>query len=213
MPLLKPPSNRRRFNFFDVRFHTRDQSRRLPVNNSFIQRKGIKGFSVSRTKDWTYDDRIMGVSNPIMAHYIKEPHLVLSDRKGVPRSVLSYVFPKKGEICITTVQRLRTEYLPHFSNTAENRWSSVKENKSAREMRQDLGMHPSDVLASEFLHRFRRLISSGKLKVSLKVPQEERELYKILIKHFFSEKPVAGTKDTYVLSLKKRRTQEALSLN
>lgn len=214
MPLLKHPSSSRRppFNFFDVRFHSREQARVVPVKNTFLARRGIGGFSVGRTRESTYDDRVLGVTNPIMATHVKEPHLVLFDVSKVPRVVLSYVAPRRGEVQITAVQRLRNEYLPYFSYRGENRWSSTNENRVARAHKEALGAHPSDVLVSEFLYRFRQRIRSGKTVVTLKVPEGEMRLYKVIIKRFFSEKPVPGTKDVFALSMEKKRTKEALAL-
>jgi len=209
--LVMPLSKRVDFPFSmkDIRFHSREQTRTVPVRKSLLSSKGV---SVHRSKSWVYDDKHLNVSNGIMTGFSKKPHLILMDSKKVPRFVLEYSSPSKGVLLVSNIQRIRNEYLPYYSNKGLWRHSAFNESRVSQGLKKSLGMHPSDALFSEFLFRFRKQIKLGKFVVKIIVEPEKMRNYKGTIDRFFIKSPTTKLDNLYVLSMGKRRVKEILAL-
>lgn len=152
------------------------------------------------------------------------PHLVLRDPRGVARFTLSYRL-RDGEIQLEEIQRCRTmEWL-----SADEHPSSYarRETLASKEFQSQLnGVHPTEFLLIQFLHRHRAEILSGK-KMTWRwsvyddyFPTNNiaNQLYPMLAKHYFKRVPGSRGKvgESYIarweLDMDKLRTREALGL-
>lgn len=196
----------------------------------FLQRAAPRSFSFRETTSWHYGDPVGygRVTNPIVGHTRDSRHLILVDRKK-PRAALAY-WHKGGDWVITSIQRLRTEYvLSSKSGVRSFTWNARKETERGKDFARELGMHPSEFLLSQFLFAHRDEIISGK-KIFLELVDygfrgkdnsnfSNQEIYGPILERFFKRTPsktvLLGENcliKNYELSLEKRRVREALGL-
>ncbi len=182
-----------------------------------------KHFSFTYHDGWKYADPVKPIENPIDALDSDFTHFVLHDAKGNPRFMIHHWANSNGNVNIYGLQRIRTQYRKNRNGTW--RWDAEKETEKSKQFQRKLGMHPSEFLLSEFLHRYRKFILAG-ARIRLVLPTGTdyygHELARVnsapLIERFFKKSPVSvdskvAEEAVYELSLNKRRVREILGLD
>ena len=169
----------------------------IPSFRTAVRRARVRFGIIS---GWTYYDGLQSYS----------PHMVLYNSQGHAHAVLNFDPPEHSRILIRSIQRdystmrglrthepfVRDHYLP-------------REREVANTLREKLGVHPSELLLSQFVYHFRSRIRRG-TKVFLHVNPEMMVLYHPLVERFFKKRN--DDISLFELSLDKRRVREALGL-
>jgi|GEM_PF-2923907 len=193
-------------------------------------------YSLEWKAGWEYGDHPPGIDSPNLAKLVVEnplqylesskPHFILKDSSGRPRWVIRYYEAKRGQsyvtsvgsfhapssdrIVISSVQRVRSQYVPGTSKRF--RWDPEAETAESKKLKASLGKHPPDFILSEFLKahgdRLRQDISDGNVGASLEPGLVEfyPGVYDNLIGKFFK-----STKDgEIILDPTKRLVRKSL---
>lgn len=181
-----------------------DFKRKIPKNT----------FSFKEHSGWVYADARgpkFVVVNHLQSEFSTRPHLLLRDGRGRPRFTLRHDPPKDGALRILSIQAERTQYssAPKGLEYAFERerqivqWDPALEKMEIAALRKQLnGMHPSEFLLSEFIHRHRAEINKGlKLMFEIQDRELDRKNYGPIISRFFSRKPVEKRGNILVFAL------------
>ncbi|MEK6972473.1 MAG: hypothetical protein AABW72_00335 [archaeon] len=194
-----------------------------------------KAYSFEETNKWFYKDRYQvsdekgGMSMGYAKNY--NPHLILKDSHGTPRVTLQYV-TEPERIVIKSIQRERTNLayegiverdVPDFVRDDPfkdkrgpfyyhgvwgdaSRYSPERERVESKKFAEQLGMHSSEFILCEFLHRMRDKIKEERTVVLDLSSWLEAivKTYRPLIDRFFHKKPIERT-HLYELNLGKKK--------
>ncbi len=198
--------------------------KRSPAKNIPKFKRGVnpKEYSFSELNKWVFKEK-RNVNynfeiNPFLPGVSKSKHLILHDKKKVPRFVLAY--DEKKSIDITILQRERTKKAYKRIFPFANTWfyRADKETRLSQEFGNKLGVHPSEFLLAEFVYRHRSEIMQGKKIRFIEplYPDGSRNLGLArrqggVRDRYFSKGKKEGQNLVYELSLKKKRVKEILN--
>jgi len=173
-------------------------------------------FSIWRTRNWLYTDKVLCASplNPMLSI---QPHFVLFDGNGAPRATLRFK-RQDGGFVIKSIQMERSQYAPEPGRPDRVMWSSTLEKQKTAELKRSLGAYPTEFLLFNFLKHYAPKIKSEKdvsIFVSPAVPVFQKN-YGPLLSRFFKKAPKEAPDDLdgrYILSFQKARVRAALGLH
>ncbi len=169
----------------------------VPMHAEAVKRAGVH-FGI--TTGWTFGD----------GHRWYCPHLVMYNVEGYAHFVLPFLI-NGSRLIVLGVQR-ENSTLGTFIDHRQF-WEGKHlpaEREVARELRQRLGVHPSEVLFTQLLYRFRNRLSSGRLKLEMKKLEKHDNPH--LAERFFKRVTDSHAR-YYTLNTDKRRVREALGLS
>lgn len=177
------------------------RKKRIPYHH-LVAKKG--SYSFRETSKWKYADKRSGLLDLLKPSVKSNPHLVLCDKLGTPRFTLSYtVFESRDEkiLIIYSIQRERTKYKKFFPHKYWS-WDNNAETKASKDFQKQLGgIHPSEFLLLEFLHRHKKEINAGA---------------KVYLEKYIATAAYSGLEDRFFrknnyLSMEKKRVQRILA--
>ncbi len=183
-----------------------------------------KNYSFEETEKYVHRDRylVKKSNNALVPLEVYRPYLVLRDSAGTARFTLYHKVSDKC-IVIKSIQRERTK--PAYVGVDERKqesedYSPEIETRESKKFAEQLEMHPSEFILSEFLHRMRNKIRQGyTVYMDFGDSLEVKKTYAPLIDRFFHKKPVRNPYEPFVgyfwvyeLNPNKRRVTQILGL-
>jgi len=182
------------------------------MNPSERFKEKATGFSFEEKQEWVYEDPTSLVKDPMTPAVCWNPHLVLYDELHEPRFTLSFEEYLRV-IHIKSIQRERT-WQSYILHDGMFYWNAKIESERQKEFKQELGIHPSEFILSEFLSRKKEMIVSRKAIVDLRVERGILPTYAGLIERFFYPRPFStnGFSGYFMLNPERKRVREILGL-